>query len=292
MNQALRRGIRLAQIGLVVNGILAMVKLVAGILGHSYALVADAVESVADLFGSLIVWGGLRLSSRDADTRYPFGYGKAEAVSAATVGMLLCGAAIGIAIEAVREILTPHHAPAPFTLVVLVLVVAVKETLFRFVLKGAEQIGSQAVAADAWHHRADAITSTAAFLGISIALIGGPGWEEADDWAALGASLLILYNGTTILRPALQELMDRSPNEELLLAVDRAAQAVEGVMATEKLRARKSGTRFLLELHVQADPSLTLHDAHILSGKVKHAILRAVPSVQYVLVHMEPFEGR
>ena len=189
-----------------------------------------------------------------------------------------------------REILTPHHAPAPFTLIVLVAVVVVKEALFRFVLRGAEQIGSQAVSADAWHHRADAITSTAAFIGISIALIGGPGWEEADDWAALGASLLILYNGAGILKPALQELMDRSPNEELLREVDAAAHSVDGVMATEKLRARKSGTRFLLEMHVQADPALSLHDAHILSGKVKRAILTAVPSVQYVLVHMEPFE--
>jgi cation diffusion facilitator family transporter len=291
VSEALRRGIRLAQLGLVVNGILALVKLVAGILGHSYALIADAVESVADLFSSLVVWGGLRVSARDADTRYPFGYGKAEAVSATIVGFMLLGAAIGIAIEAVREILTPHHAPAPFTLIVLVAVVVIKEGLFRFVLKGAEQIGSQAVSADAWHHRSDAITSTAAFIGISIALLGGPGWEEADDWAALLASVLIFYNGVTILRPAFQDLMDRSPNEELLLAVDSAAQGVDGVLATEKLRARKSGTRFLLELHVQADPALSLHDAHVLSGKVKHAILQAVPAVQYVLVHMEPYEG-
>lgn len=291
MSEALRRGIRLAQLGLVANGFLALVKLVAGVLGHSYALVADAVESVADLFGSLIVWGGLRLSSRDADHQYPFGYGKAEAVSAAVVGLMLIAAAVGIAIEAVREIRIPHHAPAPFTLVVLVGVVLVKEVLFRFVLRGAEQIGSQAVSADAWHHRSDAITSTAAFIGISIALIGGKGWEPADDWAALFASILILYNGTLILRPALEELMDRSPNVELLLAVDAAAHGVDGVRATEKLRARKSGTRFLLEMHVQADPHLTLQEAHILSGKVKRAILDAVPSVQYVLVHMEPFEG-
>ena len=291
MNQALQRGIRLAQIGLVVNGLLALVKLVAGVLGHSYALIADAVESVADLFASLVVWGGLRVSSRDADNRYPFGYGKAEAVSAAIVGLMLCGAAIGIAIEAVREIMIPHHAPAPFTLAVLVGVVLVKELLFRFVLRNAHQIGSQAVHADAWHHRSDAITSTAAFIGISIALIGGPGWEEADDWAALLASTLILYNGASILRPALQELMDRSPNQEVLHAVERAAHSVGGVLATEKLRARKTGTRFQLELHVQAAPLLSLHEAHILSGKVKRAILDAVPSVQGVLVHMEPYEG-
>jgi cation diffusion facilitator family transporter len=288
----MNRGIRLAQLGLLVNGVLALVKLVAGVLGNSYALIADAVESVADLFSSLIVWGGLRVASRDADNRYPFGYGKAEAVSAMIVGLMLVGAAIGIAIEAVREIVTPHHAPAPFTLVVLVAVVLIKETLFRIVNKSARDLGSGAVAADAWHHRADAITSAAAFIGISIALIKGPGWEMADDWAALFASVLILYNGLGIIRPAVQELMDISPNEDLLRAVDAAAHTVEGVLATEKLKARKSGTRFLLEMHVQAEPTLSLHDAHILSGKVKHAIRSAVPSVQGVLVHMEPYEGQ
>jgi len=285
------RGIQLARTGLVINGCLALVKLLAGILGHSYALIADAVESVADIFSSLVVWSGLRLSSRDADERYPFGYGKAEQVSSAIVGLMLVGAALGIAIEAVREIMIPHHAPAPFTLVVLVLVVAVKETLFRRVARSAKELGSRAVEADAWHHRSDAITSAAAFVGISIALIGGPGWEMADDWAALLASLIILYNGVKIIRPALAELMDQSPEEDVFRAVDAAAQGVEGVLATEKLRIRRSGPRFWLELHVQANPALSLYEAHILSGKVKGAIRGAVPRVESVLVHMEPFEG-
>lgn len=287
----MNRGIRLARTGLIANGLLALVKLLAGILGHSYALIADAVESVADIFSSLVVWGGLRLSSRDADERYPFGYGKAESVSSAIVGLMLVGAALGIAIEAVREIRIPHHAPAPFTLIVLVVVVAIKATLFRRVSRGAEELGSQVVAADAWHHRADALTSAAAFIGISIALIGGPGWESADDWAALLASTIILYNGVQIIRPALADLMDQSPQEEVFRAVKAAAHEVPGVLATEKLRIRKSGTKYLLELHVQANPALSLHDAHILSGKVKSRIRTAVPRVEGVLVHMEPFEG-
>jgi cation diffusion facilitator family transporter len=287
----MNRGIRLAQLGLLVNGALALVKLVAGVLGNSYALIADAVESVADLFSSLIVWGGLRVAARDADDRYPFGYGKAEAVSAMIVGLMLVGAAIGIAIEAVREVLHPDRAPAPFTLVVLVVVVVVKSIMYRIVNRGARDSGSPAVAADAWHHRADALSSGAAFIGISVALIGGPGWETADAWAALFASALIIVNGIGIMRPAVEELMDRSPNDELLRAVDAAAHGVEGVLATEKLKARKSGTRFQLELHVQAESSLSLQDAHILSGKVKRAIRAAVPSVQDVLVHMEPYEG-
>jgi cation diffusion facilitator family transporter len=285
------QGVRLARLGLLVNGVLALVKLLAGVLGHSYALIADAVESIADVFSSLVVWGGLRLSSREADERYPFGYGRAESLSAATVGLMLVGAALGIAIEAVREILIPHHAPAPFTLIVLVVVVAIKETLYRRVSRSAEELGSRAVAADAFHHRADAITSAAAFIGISIALLGGPGWEMADDWAALLASSIILFNGIMIIRPALAELMDQSPDAAVFQAVEAAARRVEGVLATEKLRIRKSGTKYLLELHVQADSRLSLHEAHILSGKVKSRIRADVSRVDDVLVHMEPYEG-
>ena len=283
--------IRLAQAGMLVNAVLAVVKVLTGILGHSYALIADGIESVADVFGSAIVLSGLRVARRDADVAYPFGYGKAEALAAAAVGMLLIGAAIGISIEAVREIIIPHHAPAPFTLAVLVGVVLIKLSFFRLVRRHAEATGSTAVQADAWHHWSDAITSLAAFIGISIALIGGPGWEEADDWAALLAAGVIAWNGVRVMRPAMQELMDRAPDEPLLQSVERAARSVDGVLATEKLKMRRTGTSYYVDLHVQAEPTLSLHDAHILSGKVKGAIRRDVPQVAGVLIHMEPFEA-
>lgn len=285
------RGVRLAQLGLAVNGVLALVKLVAGVLGNSYALIADATESFADLFSSLVVWGGVSIASRAADEDHPFGHGKAEALAAAVVGLMLIGAATGIGIKAVQEIITPHHAPAPFTLIVLVGVVLVKEGLFRFVLKGAGEIGSTAVAADAWHHRSDAITSAAAFLGIGVALLGGPGWESADDVAALLASGLIAYNGLGVMRPAVDELMDRAPEPALLQAASEAALAVPGVLAIEKLRGRKAGARYFLDVHVQAAESLSLREAHTLSGIVKSAIRRRLPAVENVLVHMEPFES-
>jgi cation diffusion facilitator family transporter len=284
------RGVWLAQLGLVVNGILALIKLVAGVLGHSYALIADATESFADLFSSLVVWGGVQVANREPDEDHPFGHGKAEALAAAVVGFVLIGAAIGIGLKALQEVVTPHHAPAPFTLAVLVGVVAVKEALFRFVLKGASEIGSTAVAADAWHHRSDAITSAAAFIGISVALIGGEGWEAADDVAALLATGLIAWNGLGVMRPAIDELMDRAPEVGLLQAAAKAALAVPGVRAIEKLRGRKAGARYLLDVHVQADPALSLRDAHSLSGIVKSAIRERLPVVENVLVHMEPFE--
>ena len=284
------RGIRSAQLGLVVNTLLAMTKLVTGVLGNAYALVADAVESTADIFSSLIVWGGLQIATRQADDEYPFGYGKAEPLAATVVSLLLLGAAAGITVEAIREIRTPHHTPAPFTLIVLVGVIVVKEVLFRRVLKVSDEVSSTAVKADAWHHRSDAITSAAAFVGISIALLGGPGWESADDWAALAAAGVIVVNAALLLRPAIGDLMDKSPGAHLLERIAEAARATSDVRNIEKLKVRKAGLQYYVDLHVQADPALSLHDAHVLSGRVKTAIRAAVPEVAGVLIHMEPHE--
>lgn len=286
------RGIQSAQLGLLVNTVLALVKFVAGILGNSYALIADAVESTSDILSSAIVWGGLRIASREADDDFPFGYGKAESLAAAIVALMLLAASIGITIEALREIRTPHHAPAPFTLIVLVAVVLVKETLFRRVFQVGHEEGSTAVKADAWHHRSDAITSVAAFVGISIALWKGKGWESADDWAALVAAIVIAINALLLLRPAIFDLMDRAPDPEVVERVRLAALGVPDVLALEKLKVRRAGTGLYVDLHVQSEPTLSLHDAHIVSGKVKSAILGVVPKAHGVLIHMEPYEGK
>lgn len=290
MPPAARRGIQAAQLGLLVNAVLAVVKLIAGVVGNAYALVADAVESSADIFSSIVVWRGLRIASREADEDYPFGYGKAEAIATAVVALMLLGAAVGIAVEAVREILTPHHTPAPFTLAVLVGVVIVKEVLFRRVVAVGNEVRSTAVKADAWHHRSDALTSIAAFVGISIALVGGPGWESADDWAALFAACIIVFNALRLLRPAIDDIMDRSPGSELESRISAAALGTSEVRAIEKVRIRKVGLTYQVDLHVQADPGMSLHDAHLLSGRVKGAIRTAVPEVEGVLIHMEPHQ--
>jgi len=277
-------------VGLLVNIVLVVAKLLAGIAGHSYALIADAIESSTDTFSSLVVWGGLRITTRRADAEYPYGYGRAESLAAAVVSLMLLGAAMGIAVAAVGEIITPHHMPAPFTLIVIAIVVLVKEVLFRGVLRVADETGSTAVKADAWHHRSDAITSAAAFVGISIALRGGPGWEAADDWASLVAAVVIALNGLRLLRPAIQDLMDRMPERSVIDQIEISAKSVDGVRAIEKVRVRRLGIEYYVDLHVQADPALSLRDAHILSGKVKGAIRAAVPRVVGVLIHMEPYE--
>ena len=283
---------RLAQLGLVINALLAVVKLVAGLLGNAYALVADAIESGTDMIGSLVVWSGLRIASRDPDERYPFGYGRAEALAGAVVAALMYGAAAGIAIEAAREIRTPHHAPAPWTLAVLAVVIVVKEVLAKKVLQAGESTGSVAVSADGWHHRSDAITSAAAFIGITVAIVGGPGWEPADDWAALVAAGIIAINASLLLRTALGDLMDRAPDVAITAVVSEAALGTSGVLAIEKLKIRKSGTAYYVDIHVQANPEMSLHDAHIVSGRVKSAIRQRVPAAAGVLIHMEPYEPR
>jgi cation diffusion facilitator family transporter len=285
------RGIRSAQAGLLVNALLAVIKVISGVIGNSYALIADGIESTADLLSSTIVWSGLRIASKDPDADYPFGYGKAESLAAATVALMLIGAAIAIAILAVREIVTPHHAPAPFTLVVLLAVVLVKELLFRRVNAVGLAVDSDALRADAWHHRSDAITSLAAFIGISIAVVGGEGWEPADDWAALVAAAVILWNGQRLLRPSIAGLMDRSAAPTLISRVHDIAAAVDNVKAVEKVIVRRAGTVYFADLHVEADPEMPLRDAHAVGHAVKAAIMEHLPNVRGVLVHMEPHEN-
>jgi cation diffusion facilitator family transporter len=285
-----RPTVRSALLGLVVNLVLVVVKLVAGIVGNAFVLVADAVESTTDIFSSLIVWRGVAIAGRPPDEDHPYGHGKADAIAAAVVALILLAAAVGVAAVAIREIRTPHSVPATFTLFVALGVVVVKETLYRYVVRVGDQVGSAALYADAWHHRADALTSGAAVFGIALALLGGPGWATADDWAALLAAGVIAVNGGRALRLAVRELMDTAPEVPVRRTIAAAATAVPGVLAIEQLRVRGTKGSYTVDLHVQADPALPLREAHILSGRVKSAIRAAVPAVGGVLIHIEPFE--
>jgi cation diffusion facilitator family transporter len=204
---------------------------------------------------------------------------------------MLLGASVGISMLAISEIKTPHHLPAPFTLFIAAGVIAVKETLYRRVAKVGREVGSTAITADAWHHRADAISSLTAFIGIGIALLGGRGWEAADDWAALVAAILIAVNGVRTLRPAISGLMDEAPDRTIKEQAMAAACSVDGVRSIEHLKVRRSGLGLYIDLHVQADPGISLEDAHEIAAKVKYAILAAVPNAIAVLVHMEPYRN-
>lgn len=282
------RGRRSILIGLTVNIFLAATKITAGLFGHSYALVADGIESSADVFSSLIVWSGLRIASTPRDESHPYGHGKAEPLAALVVALLLLGAAVWIAVNSLREIRDPHLAPAPFTLPVLLAVVVIKEIMFRYIVTVGHDIESLAVKTDAWHQRSDAQTSAAAFVGITIALIGGPGYESADDWAALLASAVIAYNGYRLFVPALHEVMDAAPQSEVETGIRQSAAQVPRVAAIEKCFVRKMGFEYYVDIHVEVDGDLTVREGHDIAHHVKEAIRRAHPRVADVLVHIEP----
>lgn len=278
-------------VGVAVNTTLALLKILAGVFGNSYALIADGIESTADIVTSLVVWGGLRVAETPANERHPYGYGKAEALAGVVAALGILIAAIVIAVQAIREILTPHHLPHWSTLLVLMLVVGIKEALARWASRVGEQMDSVSLQADAWHHRADAISSLAAFVGISIALVGGKGYEPADDWAALVACAVIGYSGIRLLHLTARDILDAAPPKETEERVREIAGGVAGVMAVEKCRIRKSGTMLFVEIHVEVDGSSTVEEGHRVGGAVRAALRGAGMRIADAFVHIEPFSA-
>ena len=284
----LQHSLRATFTGLAVNVTLTVAKFLAGFFGHSQALIADAVESLADIFSSIIVWRGVVVANKPADEEHPYGHGKAEPLAAATVSAMLLLAAGMIAYHSLHGILQPRIAPSAWTLILLVVVIVVKETLFRFVLHAAAHAESSAVETDAWHHRSDAITSAAAFVGISIALVGGKGYENADNWAALVAAFVIAFNGWRLLRPAFNDLMDRSPDRVVIEQIKKIAATIPGVDRVEKCHVRKMGWQLYVEMHVEVNPQMTVLRSHEIAHAVKDHVRDAMPAVRDVLVHIEP----
>jgi len=282
------RGARASVLGLITNLVLALGKLVAGVLGHSHALVADATESLGDVFGSLIVWRGLKIAARPPDPEHPYGHGNAEPIAAALVAVLLMMAGVGIAIQSMIEIRSPREGPAAFTLIVLLVVIAIKEGLFQRLHRVGRKIESGAVHTDAWHQRTDAITSAVAAAGIAVAIIGGKGYEAADDWAALLASGLIFVTGLRLIRGPAEELMDRSPEPRLQERVTRVAEDNPRVHRVEKLLMRKMGLYYVADMHLEVAPTMTVFEGHEIAHRVKEAIQAAMPQIVELTIHIEP----
>lgn len=286
---SIKRGLKTTLIGIIASCILAAIKIFSGIVGNSYALIADGIESLTDIFTSSIVLTGLYFASKPADEDHPYGHGKAEPFAGVAVSFGIFIAAMVIVVQSIYEIITPHHAPAPFTLIVLVLVIITKETLFRFVIKVGTSVNSIAVKSDAWHHRSDAITSAAAFIGISIALLGGTGYESADDFAALFASVIIIINAYRIFKPALFELLDTAPPVQVIQKVRRTASKVESVMGIDKCFVRKMGFDYFVDIHVLVDANLPVHKGHEIAHQVKDQLMKEDSNISDVLVHIEPY---
>jgi cation diffusion facilitator family transporter len=288
LDKSAATGIRASIRAVAISVALGAVKVISGVVGNSYALIADGIESMLDVVSGVIVAGSLKIAAQPPDEKYPFGYGKVEPAAALVIATGLLAAAVGIAIQSIREIRIPHHAPAPFTLVVLVLVVLIKELLFRFLMRTGDSIDSNAMRTDAWHHRSDSLTSAAAFIGISIALVGGEGYEPADDWAALFAAGVIFINGLLLLRKAWREIMDVSLPEQVVEEIRDIAQHVEGVTGIDMCRVRKSGLGMWVDIHVEVPGDMTVRDSHQIAHQVKDALLASGHNVMDAVVHIEP----
>ena len=280
--------IKATYFSLIGNTSLALIKGLAGYFGNSYALVADAIESTTDIFASLLVLFGIKYASRPADKNHPYGHGRIEPlVTFLVVGFLITSATI-IAYESIQNIGTPHALPKAWTLFVLGGIIVWKEISFRTVMKKAEETNSSSLKADAWHHRSDAITSVAAFIGISIALIFGKGYETADDWAALFASGFILYNSYLIFRPALGEIMDEHVYDDLVAEIRAVALRVDGVVGTEKCFIRKAGMQYHVDLHANVSGEISVRQGHAIAHHLKDTLRRELPQLGHVLIHVEP----
>jgi len=287
----MQKATQIARTGMVVSGLLGALKIGVGLVGHSAAVTADGFESAADVFTSGMVLVGMKIAARPPDENHPYGHGKAEPLAATLVSLALFAAAVTIAIESMHEIRTPHSTPAAWTLIVLVGVVLVKEGLFRYVIQVGHSVQSTAVKTDAWHHRADAITSALAFVGISVAIIGGKGWESADDWAALLASGIIIFNAYHLIQPAVLELVDSTPGTSLHEDVRIIAGVVPGVLALEKCFVRKMGFDYYVDLHVVVHREMPVWRGHEIAHAVKDALRSAHPQIADVLVHIEPADA-
>jgi len=269
---------------------LAVLKATIGILGNSYAMIADAIESVTDIFASIIVLIGLKVAAKPADAGHPYGHGKAEALATFIVGAIMIVSATLIASQSIENINTPHDLPESFTLYVLGGIILFKEVSFQYVNKKSKESGSGALRADAWHHRSDAITSLAAFIGISIALYMGKGYETADDWAALLASGVIFYNSYLILKPALGEIMDEHHYDDMIQEIRMKAKEVNGLIDTEKCLVRKTGMQYYVDLHINVNASITVREGHDIAHRLKDHLMNALPEIADVLIHVEPQE--
>jgi cation diffusion facilitator family transporter len=288
MTQHNETAVKTTYFSIASNVALAVLKGGAGIFGNSYALIADAIESTTDIFASFLVLLGLKYANRPADENHPYGHGRIEPLVTFIVVAFLVIAAGIIAYESIQNIFIPHALPHPFTLVVLGAIILWKEIAFRVVLTKSKETHSSSLKADAWHHRSDAITSIAAFLGISIALFMGPGYESADDWAALLASGFILYNSYLIFRPALGEIMDEHFYDDLVREIRVEAVKVPGVLATEKCFIRKAGMKFHVDLHAIVDANLSVKQGHDIAHTLKDTLRNEIPQLGHVLIHIEP----
>lgn len=268
--------------------ILAVIKGISGNMGHSDALIADALESSSDVIASLLVLFGMYYSHKPADEDHPYGHGKAEALSTfGVVGFLLISATL-IAYNGIQNLFIDQQQPATFTIYILLGIIVWKELSFRYVVNKGKKTNSLSLQADAWHHRADAISSLIALFGIGISIIFGAEYSKADDWAAIVSALFIVYNAYTIFRPALGEILDEHTHHDLIEKIRNMQNEVDGVIAIEKCLVRKTGMYYFVDIHLEVDGNISVEKGHKIGHDFKNHIMNKIPEINDVLVHIEP----
>ena len=280
---------RLGAMSLVSNVSFAGIKMLVGFVGNSFALIADGIESLADVLSSVVVWSGLRVSGKEADHEHPYGHGKAEAISTLLAGTGLVVSAGIIGYHAIRGIIAPNHAPAAFTIPFLLAIIVAKQWLYLTLSKGSRRHDSMALRAEAWHHLSDSLTSLGVLVGLLIAVFAGPGYEIADDIAALVITLLILFTAARIIRPALDELMDRRIEDFRIALIEEIASEIDGIECLETVTIRRSGPGYVAEIHMEVQPLLTVEESHHLSHQLKDRLLEhSELKLVHGIMHVEP----
>ncbi len=283
-----KTAIKSAILSIIGNVVLAIVKGVGGFFGHSDALLADAIESTSDVFSSLFVLLGIRYAAKPADDNHPYGHGRAEPLfTFMVVGFLLISATLIIS-NSVRNIHNTQSTPELYTLYIVGIIIIIKEGLFQFVKKRSIKTNSSILLAEAWHHRTDAITSLVTFLGIGMSLFFGPEYAFFDDWAAIIAACIIVYNAYRLLRPALGEIMDEHLHQELVEEIRNICIEIPDVIDTEKCFVRKTGMTYHVDLHLIVDENLTVKKGHDIAHRVKDIIQLQKPEIADILIHVEP----
>jgi cation diffusion facilitator family transporter len=280
---------RAALLGLAVNFVLGGVKLVGGLVSGSVALVSDAINSLGDVFTSVIVLVGLRVAQQPPDAEHPYGHTRAETIAASNVALLIVISALLIGWHAIGQFGEPKSPPPLWTLWIAGANVLIKEFLYRYKTRVGRRTGSRAIIANAWDHRTDALSSLAVFVGLLVIRVGGPEYSWADGAAALLVVAAIVWAGAELFRSSASEMMDRQASKGLVNELRQTASAVAGVKGVEKLWARKSGLEYFADIHIEVDPNISVAEGHRIGHAVKDRLLEQFSALRDVLVHLEPF---
>ncbi len=286
--ESAKEGRTVTLVGVLVNALMVVIKLVCGILGHSQALIADAVHSISDLFTDAVVLVGLKVGRKAPDQDHPFGHGRVETLSSAVVGLILVGVAIYIGIEASTNIYdhTEYH-PTWLALGAAAVSILLKEALYQYTVRVGHRIKSLVIMANAWHHRSDALSSVAVLLGVLGAKIN-PDWHILDAYAALLVSFFIVKVGLGILTGAARELADTAPRPEALDNIEQCIQRVPGVIAFHDLKGRTSRGLHLIEVHVVVDGTLSVTEGHGIAEDVELRLKAEIPDLIHAVIHVDP----